>query len=97
MDPMAIAGMVFTLIFTALIGGLILLYPLAKRLGLLIESKIQDKDAARAGLTDGTQLKEMVRSLEGQVRLLAERQEFTEQLLSQREKHALPAPRDSNP
>ena len=96
MEPMAIAGMIFTLIFTVLVGGLILLYPLAKRLGLLIESKIQDKDAARATLASEAELKEMIRALESQIRLLVERQEFTEKLLGNREQQNLLKHRDPN-
>ena len=90
MDPNALAGMAFTLILVVLIGGFILTFPLAKRLGLLIESKIQDKnDPGRVEET--RKLKEQIRTLESQVRLLAERQQFTEQLLAQRSREALPA------
>ena len=96
MDPMAIAGMIFTLVLTVIIGGFILLFPLAKRLGLLIESKIQDKDAARQELASENQLKEMIQGLETQIRALVERQEFTEKLLSHREQQNLLKPRDPN-
>ena len=85
MDPMAVAGMIFTLIFTILIGGFILLFPVTRRLGLFLESKLQDKKSdTQDQLAETQQLRELLRSLEAQVKLLNERQEFTEQLLSKR-------------
>jgi hypothetical protein len=92
MDPNALAGMVFTLVFTCLIGGFILLYPVSRRLGALLESKIaSEKGGAALEAGEVTQLAESVRSLESEVRMLKERQEFTENLLTTRERQKLPA------
>jgi hypothetical protein len=91
MDPNALAGMAFTLVFTALIGGFILLYPLTKRLGALMESKMQaEKDARTPAQAEVRKLAESVRSLEEELRMMKERQEFTENLLTTRERQKLP-------
>ncbi|MGH7470389.1 MAG: hypothetical protein ACRENP_20795, partial [Longimicrobiales bacterium] len=87
----AVAGMVFTLVFTVIVGGFIVLFPVTRRLGLLLESKLQEKkDPMHAELADVRQMKELMHSMEAQIRLLAERQEFTEQLIARRSKEALP-------
>lgn len=86
MDPNAMAGMIFTLILTALIGGFILLYPLTRRLGELLEVKMQaDKGRAVPAQSEIRELIESVRSLETELRTMKERQEFTENLLATRE------------
>jgi hypothetical protein len=92
MDSNALAGMIFTLIFTCLIGGFILLYPLSRRLGALLESKMEtEKGSAAPGHAEVRQLAESVRTLEAELRMLKERQEFTENLLTTRERQKLPA------
>ncbi len=91
MDPNALAGMAFTLILAAMVGGFILLFPIARRLGLLLEGKIQDrKDPVRAELAEARKLKEHIEALEAQLKLLSERHDFTEQLLARKEKTSLP-------
>jgi hypothetical protein len=86
MDPNAVAGMIFTLLLFLLIGGFIVLLPLTRRLGALIESKAAEKkqDALPPQAID--ELVNVIRDLETQVRRLAERQEFTEQLLESGER-----------
>lgn len=37
LEPVALAGMIFSLLVILLIGGFILLYPLSRRLGALLE------------------------------------------------------------
>lgn len=37
MDPNALAGMIFTLILTLLVGGFIILFPITRRLGQALE------------------------------------------------------------
>jgi hypothetical protein len=84
-DPMAIAGMLFTLIGAAMIGGFVLLLPISRRLGVYLEQRL---DANRSGsalpepqLREVRELKELVFALQGEVERIAERQEFTEKLL----------------
>ena len=45
MEPEVVAGMVFTLILTVMVGGFILLFPLSRRLGALLENRLEDKKA----------------------------------------------------
>jgi hypothetical protein len=92
MDPMGIAGMIFTLIFIMLIGGFILLFPITKRLGLLLEAKVQERTKPGLAPADAARLLEAVAALDAEVRRLAERQEFTERLVSGREAGSLPRP-----
>jgi hypothetical protein len=92
MDPNALAGMIFTVILSLLIGGFILLFPLSRRLGLLLEAKIQErKRIPGASVEELENLRSAIQSLEAEVRLLAERQEFTEQLVARKERQQLGA------
>jgi hypothetical protein len=87
MDPNAVAGMIFTLLLFMLIGGFIVLLPLTRRLGTLLESKVAEKkqqDELPPQAID--ELVNVIRDLETQVRRLAERHEFTEQLLESGER-----------
>jgi hypothetical protein len=94
MDPNALAGMIFTLMLAVLVGGFILLFPLSRRLGALLESKIADRKAPPAvgpKQEDLRKLTEIVSDLQEEVRRLAERQEFAEQLLTTRDRDRLSA------
>ncbi len=83
MDPNAIAGMAFTLILALFIGGFVLLFPLSRKLGQLLEQRMGVKpqldDDARQ------QIAELQHTLDGMQTELAsmrERQEFVERLLA---------------
>jgi hypothetical protein len=89
MDPNALAGMVFTLLLAAMVGGFILLAPLSRRLGLLLDMKANEKNQRIAG-GEVRQLAQRVQLLEEEVRLIGERQSFTEALLTNDEHRALP-------
>jgi len=87
MDPNALAGMVFTLIMAAMIGGMVLLYPLSRRLASQMDAKAQ-RDRAAADpqlLAEVQRLADRVESLEGELSRVRERQEFTESLVARRE------------
>ncbi|MGH7477243.1 MAG: hypothetical protein ACRELD_13300 [Longimicrobiales bacterium] len=96
MDSNALAGMLFTLVLAALVGGFILLYPLSRQLGKLVESKLSPRDTSRApGVTD-RQLEEVRTALVAvreELERLGERQEFVEQLLERTADEALPVGR----
>lgn len=89
MDPNALAGMIFTLLLFALIGGFIVLLPVTKRLGTLIESKLDEKKHEELPPQALDELVGVIRDLELQVRRLADRQEFTEQLLESGDRERL--------
>ena len=77
-DGTALAGMIFSLLCLVVIGGIILMYPLTRRLGQLMEQRLEDR---RAGGTSDGELTAAVRALEGEVARLRERQGFVERLL----------------
>ena len=94
MDPNALAGMAFTLILAILVGGFILLFPLSRRLGQLVESKLQNKNGPALSSGEIEELQRTLQSLEGELRSVKERQEFIEKLLSGEKRVALP-PKDA--
>jgi len=95
MDPNAIAGMAFTLILAAMVGGFVLLFPVSRRLGKFLENKLEDKKGTPAlPPAEFKALQETVKSLESQLHRVGERQEFLEKLLSSKQSAALP-PKDA--
>ena len=90
MDPNALAGMAFTLILTVLVGGFILLLPISRRVGQLLESKLQEKKLPELPAGELEDLQRSLNSLESEVRRVAERQDFIEKLLSSEKRAALP-------
>lgn len=96
MDPMGLAGMVFTLILFLMIGGFILLYPLSRQLGRLLEQRLDEKRSPALDRGDVARLREALESLERQVQSLQDRQEFVEGMLrSGRETASLPRGEDA--
>jgi hypothetical protein len=85
MDPMALAGMIFTLIVLMLIGGFVLLFPLSRRMGLLMEQRLADRAARSGGDAELAQLREGLRAVQDELLRLSERQEFTESLVAERD------------
>lgn len=86
-----IALMFMIIAVVATVGGVILLHPIAKRLGALLEAMTQER---RKG--DSPELERMMarigRSLETfdeRLSLLEERQDFTEDLLGRRQRQSL--------
>jgi hypothetical protein len=93
-DPNALAGMVFTLVLASLVGGFILLLPLSRRLGLLLEEKARQQQGGLSLHTHDVQaLRERLEALESDVRVAAERQQFIEELLVRREPGQIGSPR----
>ncbi|HUG40405.1 MAG TPA: hypothetical protein VMM12_07965 [Longimicrobiales bacterium] len=79
-DGDALAGMIFTLVLVVIIGGIILMYPLTRRLGQLMEQRLAERTGGAAGSEVG-ELRSAVRSLEAEVERLGERQRFLEGLV----------------
>jgi hypothetical protein len=79
-------GTIFVLLLTMIIGGVILLYPLTRKLGQLLEFKMQERRPA--GAAEPAALDELsarLAALEEQLGLLSERQHFVDELLAGRE------------
>jgi hypothetical protein len=85
---MALAGMIFVLILVAMVGGFILLLPISRRLGRLMDVRLEEKRGAGRS-EELEELRRAVLALESEVSSLAERQHFTDQLLQGNERDRL--------
>lgn len=81
MDIIALAGMLFSLLVVLIIAGSILMFPIMRRLGRLIEVRIEERRSGTVPAEDMQALLESVRALEAEVLRLTDRQAFTERLL----------------
>ncbi|CAN5296253.1 hypothetical protein BH23GEM4_BH23GEM4_23610 [soil metagenome] len=81
LEPVALAGMIFSLLVILLIGGFILLYPLSRRLGALLEQRLSASPPPAN--REVAQLSDAVRALQAEVQRIGERQAFTESLLEE--------------
>lgn len=84
MDPVIIPSMIFTIAVIMLIGGFVTLFPVTRRLGAFLESKLREKEPPATQSPDLARLLDAIQGLESEVRRLNERQEFTERLLAGR-------------
>lgn len=89
LEPVALAGMIFSLLVILLIGGFILLYPLSRRLGALLEQRLSASPSP--GNREVAQLRDAVRALQAEVQRIGERQAFTESLLEEQRPRELAA------
>jgi hypothetical protein len=80
MDPVILAGMIFSVVVIMLIGGFVLLFPLTRQLGAYLEKRMlaENSEASRGQLA---QLARAVENLGDEVARLSDRQDFTERLL----------------
>jgi len=104
MDPYTQAGMIFAVVMTIIIGGFIVTFPIMRRLGSLMEESVRERRAARLGQGQVDQIEGSIADLhnalermEGHMSLLAERQDFVENLLGHREPERLPDGETWNP
>lgn len=91
MEPVVLFGMIFSLVTLMLIGGFILLFPITRRLGDVLESYLRDRKADRGKGEQIAALQERVEVLELEVTALADRQSFSESLQSNRRAGAVGA------
>jgi len=96
--PYAIAELLAVLTMIFLIGTFILLFPLSRRLGKAIEEwiKIRHESSPERDLlarieVELLEIRNQVEGLDQRLDFLAERQEFTESLIDQKQRTALPA------
>lgn len=94
MDWDVIAPMVFMIVLVVTGGGVLLLRPIAKRAGALLEAMAQEKTAVLAARAhpqhEVARLREEMEALQTRLGQLEERQEFTEGMLGEGSRHALP-------
>jgi cell division protein FtsB len=94
MDMTAIAAMITSVVLVALIGGIIMLAPITRRLALLLEQKLQDRQSGQSS-DEVRALRQRMQFVEEELRILNERQQFTEELIAQRRTRALAEPSDT--
>jgi hypothetical protein len=80
MDWEAIAGMAVGVVFILTVGGVLILRPIAKRLGDLLELYARDRHSGLQG--DVAQIRDLLETMNGRLQLMEERQDFTEKLLA---------------
>lgn len=83
-----LAPMVFAVILTLTIGGVILLKPIANKLGTLLEAMAKERQEPRLSEEMG-HIRELLETISGRLSLLEERQDFTDALLSDPERRRL--------
>lgn len=75
-----VAPMVVAVVFIVTTGGVLLLRPIAKRLGDILEIMAREK---QEGLqSDVGHMRDILETMNARLQLLEERQDFTERLLS---------------
>ena len=84
-----LAGMLFTLILVGMVGGFIILLPITRRLGAILERRLNDKPD-NTSAEQIRQLQAAVLSLRADLEQLSEQQQFTEAMLAERRPRRLP-------
>ena len=80
MDPEILAPLILTVVLTLTVGGVLLLRPIAKRLGDIVELMIRGKQSDSEG--ELRRIGDLLETVSGRMALLEERQDFTERLLA---------------
>lgn len=96
MDPVIIAGMIFSIVVLILIGGFTLLFPLSRQLAALLRRRLNEPSHNSISREDAEKLAHAIQHLAVGMEALNERQDFVEKLLEGRldaERKALEAPR----
>jgi hypothetical protein len=83
-----LAPMVFAVILTLTIGGVILLKPIANKLGVLLEAMAKERQEPKLTEELG-HIRELLETMAGRLSLLEERQDFTDALLNDPERQKL--------
>ncbi|NIP81242.1 MAG: hypothetical protein GWM90_19315 [Gemmatimonadetes bacterium] len=82
MDIIPLAGMLFSLLMVLVIGGLILLFPISRRLGKFLEIRIDERMEWDTLPKEAfNELMDVVEELQNEVQRLSDRQQFIERLL----------------
>lgn len=75
-----IAPMIMTIVLFLTIGGVMVLRPIAKRVGDLIEIYVRDRSEGLQG--DLHHTRDLLETMNARLQLLEDRQDFTERLLT---------------
>jgi hypothetical protein len=85
MDPGSIAPMIVMVTGIVTTGGVLILRPIAKRLGGLLEVMTQERRLPDRG-AEVAQLRDLMQSIDSRLSLIEERQDFAEAILSSGER-----------
>ena len=91
MDPAqldVIAPMIFAVILTLTIGGVILLKPIANKLGHLLEAMAKERSGPQSG-SELSHIRDLLETTNARLTLLEERQDFSDALLNDPERRRL--------
>jgi type VI protein secretion system component VasK len=84
MDPFFPLVFGFVLLLVLLVGGFIVLFPLTRQLGAYLEMQLEKRREQSVETASLEAIQRELRQLSDQLRDLAERQSFTDELLAQR-------------
>ena len=88
MELEILAPMVVAVVLILTVGGVVLLRPLSRRLGELLEAMAREREQPR--LADEVErLREVMEAMSGRLALLEERVDFTDSLLADPERRSL--------
>ena len=82
MDWEALVALVVPSLFIVTAGGVLILRPIAGKLGTLLDAMAREKSSS--ALEEARRLSETVKTITERLSLLEERQEFTERLIERR-------------
>ena len=75
-----IAPMIVSIVLFLTVGGVVVLRPISKRIGDLLELYARDKRDGLEG--DVSQVRDLLETMNARLHLIEERQDFTERLLT---------------
>lgn len=75
----AVAPMIVAIVLFLTVGGVIILRPIAKRIGDLLEVYAREREGGME--VEMRQMRELLESMNGRLHLMEERQDFTDRLL----------------
>ena len=82
LDPLILAAMIFTVVVLGMIGGFILLFPIARLAGQALKIWIENRGAAGEMKAALGQVRRELAGMQAQIERVAEQQEFVERALT---------------
>ena len=95
MDWEALVALVVPSLFIVTAGGVLILRPIAAKLGTLLDAMAREKSSS--ALEETRRLRETVETMNERLSLLEERQDFTERLIEPRTSGGAGPPRRQEP
>lgn len=85
LHPVILAGMIFTVVVLGMIGGFILLFPIARLAGQALKIWIENRGTAGEMQNAIGQMRRELAGMQAQIERVAEQQEFVERALTRDE------------